>query len=142
MLAGLQAPGQVQLLQRDDGGKITVSRNETDIVGWSADEILRGFLKVPNPTNLETDHHIRRLQELRRINKRSLEEATELEHLRHIVSQELLGGPIAAQMEQLSTLIEQAKAGPASESKTVSARTTQKAKKSGKGPATSGKTTK
>lgn len=52
MLAGLQA-GQVQLLKRDNGGKITVSRNETDIVGWSTDEILRSFLNVPNPTDLK-----------------------------------------------------------------------------------------
>ena len=94
ILAGLKA-SQVQLLKRDNGGKVTVSRNETDIVGWSADEILRSFLNVPNPTDLETDRYIRRLQELRRIATLSPEEATELEHLRHTVSQELLGGPIA-----------------------------------------------
>ncbi|HEY7492937.1 MAG TPA: AAA family ATPase, partial [Candidatus Tectomicrobia bacterium] len=43
MLAGLQ-PSQVQLFTRDSRGKVQVSRNETDIVGWSADEILHGFL--------------------------------------------------------------------------------------------------
>ena len=132
MLAGLQA-GQVQLLKRDKGGKITVSRNETDSVGWSADEILRSFLNVPNPTDLGTDRHIRRLQELRRIEKLSPQEAAELEQLRQIVSQELLGGPIVTQMEQLSALFERAKAGPASKQKTVSASKAQKTKKAGKG---------
>ena len=141
MLAGLKA-GQVQLLKRDNDGKVTVSRNETDIVGWSADEILRSFLNVPNPTDLETDHHIRRLQELRRIAKLSPEEAAELEHLRHTVSQELLGGPIATQMEQLSALLERAKAGPASEPKTVSASKAQKTKKSGKRSSTASRTVK
>ena len=68
MLAGLKA-GQVQLLERDDDGKVTVSRNERDIVAWSADEILRGFLAVPSPTDLETARNIERLQELRRIYK-------------------------------------------------------------------------
>ena len=52
MLAGLKA-GQVQLLQRDESNsnKVTVSRNEVDIAGWSADEILRGFLGVDDPTD-------------------------------------------------------------------------------------------
>jgi predicted ATPase len=141
MLAGLHA-GQVQLLKRDNGGKITVSRNETDIVGWSADEILRNFLNVPNPTDLETDCHVRRLQELRRIDKLSPEEAAEFEHLRQIVSQELLGGPIVTQMEQLSALFERAKAGPASKPKTVSASKAPKTKKVAKSASTSRRTTK
>jgi hypothetical protein len=109
MLAGLKA-GQVQLLRRDEKGKVTVSRNETDIVGWSADEILRNFLDVPNPTDLETVGHIERLAELRRQETLSEEEAAELERLRHAVNQDLLGGPIATQLEQLTTLLEHAKA--------------------------------
>lgn len=106
MLAGLKA-GQVQLLKRGDHGKITVSRNETDIVGWSADEILRSFLDLPSPTDLKTAEDIQRLQELRRSGKLSGAEAAELERLRHTVNQELLGGPIASQMEQLTALLEQ-----------------------------------
>jgi hypothetical protein len=61
MLAGLQ-PSQVQLFTRDSRGKVQVSRNETDIVGWSADEILHGFLGVAYPTDLETAHRLARLR--------------------------------------------------------------------------------
>lgn len=53
MLAGLKA-GQVQLLHRNAQGNVTVTRNEVDIVGWSADEILRNFLDISDPTDLET----------------------------------------------------------------------------------------
>ena len=108
MLAGLNA-GQVQLLKRDEKGKVIVSRNETDIVGWTADEILRTFLDVSSPTDLPTVGHIERLQELRRVQKLTPEQSEELEQLRRQVNQDLLGGPIAGQMEQLTSLMEQAK---------------------------------
>ena len=114
MLAGLQE-GQVQLLKRNDEGRVTVSRNETDIVGWSADEILRNFLEVPSPTDLETVGHIDRLQELRRKDSLSAEETQELEQLRHTVNEDLPNGPIAAQVERLSDLLRQAKATTESE---------------------------
>jgi predicted ATP-binding protein involved in virulence len=109
MLAGLKE-GQVQLLRRDADGKVTVSRNETDIVGWSADEILRSFLDVRSPTDVETTSHIERLQELRRIEEPSAEEAAELEHLRHAVNQDLIGGPMASQLEEFKAIIDEAKA--------------------------------
>ena len=48
MLAGLKA-GQVQLLQRMKATGRPASRNEVDISGWSADEILRGFLECMTP---------------------------------------------------------------------------------------------
>ena len=108
MLAGLNA-GQVQLLKRDEKGKVIVSRNETDIVGWAADEILRTFLDVSSPTDLPTVGHIERLQELRRVQKLTPEQSEELEQLRRQVNQDLLGGRIAGQMEQLTSLMEQAK---------------------------------
>ncbi len=65
MLAGLRE-GQVHLLKLDEYGEITVSRNESDIIGWTADEILQNFLDVPNPTDMMTAGHVTRLQELRR----------------------------------------------------------------------------
>lgn len=108
MLAGLKA-GQVQLLKRDNGGKVGVSYNETDIVGWSADEILRSFLDVPNPTDLETASHITRLEELSLAENLSTEESEELEGLRRMVNQDLLGGPIASQVERFAGLLKQAK---------------------------------
>ena len=60
MLAGLKE-GQVHLLKPEENGKITVSRNESSIVGWTADEILRNFLEVPNPTDIITAGNVVRL---------------------------------------------------------------------------------
>lgn len=107
MLAGLKE-GQVQLLKRDEKGKVTVSRNETDIIGWSADEILRNYLDVQSPTDLATVGHIERLQVLRRKENLTTEEAEELERLRNQVNQDLLAGPIAAQTERFSNALKQA----------------------------------
>ncbi len=109
MLAGLKA-GQVQLLKRDENGNITVSRTEVDIVGWSADEILRSFLDVPEPTDLETVDHIERLEELSNKESLSTAEAKELEKLKRTVRQDLLSSPIASQVEHLTDVLKQAKA--------------------------------
>ena len=110
MLAGLKE-GQVQLLQRDENNNVTVSRNEVDIVGWSADEILRNFLGVRDPTDQGTVNHLERLRELRRKRDLSPEESEELESLRDAVSEDLLGGPVAAQVDQFIQALEQAKIG-------------------------------
>ena len=98
MLAGLKE-GQVHLLKPEENGKITVSRNESSIVGWTADEILRNFLEVPNPTDIITAGNVVRLQELRRQETLSDAETRELEQLRQTVSRELLLGPGRAQVE-------------------------------------------
>jgi hypothetical protein len=100
MLAGLRT-SQMQLLKRNSRGTVEVWRNETDIVGWSADEILRGFLGVEHPTDLETDRHLARLQELQRLEALSPAEATELERLQHTVRQTLLGSPPASPVTPL-----------------------------------------
>ena len=110
MLAGLKA-GQVQLLQRDEDDRVTVSRNEEDIVGWSADEILRGPLGVRDPTDQGTVDQLERLRELRRKRHLSSEESEELESLRKVVSEDLLNGPAAAQVDRFIQALEQAKAG-------------------------------
>jgi hypothetical protein len=94
MLAGLKTR-QMQLLKRDANGKVTVSHSKTDIVGWSADEILRGLLGVANPTDLETESRIGRLQELQGQEALSPEETLEIERLRATVSQTLFGVPLA-----------------------------------------------
>ena len=120
MLAGLKA-GQVQLLKRDERGKVTVSRNETDIVGWSADEILRNFLDVSSPTDLATTEQLDRLQELRRRESPSSEEVEELEQLRHTVNQDLLAGPMAPQVEHFTELLKQASAESATPPEPVAA---------------------
>ena len=46
MLVGLQ-PGQIQLLQRDSHGTVTVSRNTTALAGQSTDAILHRFFAIP-----------------------------------------------------------------------------------------------
>ena len=114
MLAGLKE-GQVHLLRRDEKGKVTVTRNETDIIGWSADEILRNYLDVPSPTDLETVRHLDRLQELRRKDNLSAEETEQLEQLRHTVNEDLLNGPMAAQVERLSEVLRQVSAATPTE---------------------------
>ena len=106
MLAGLKS-GQVQLLSRDESGKVVVSRNDADIFGWSADEILRGFLEVPNPTDLRTVERIERLEELRDIEKLTKKQAEELEKLRNTIHEDLLSGPVTGQLDQLKQILEQ-----------------------------------
>ena len=96
MLAGLKA-GQVQLLRRNQGGTVTVSRNESDIAGWTADEILRQFLQVSNPTDSATAEHIARLQKLANKADPSCEDVEEIEQLRKTVREDLLRGPSSAQ---------------------------------------------
>ena len=108
MLAGLKA-GQVQLLKRDHAGKVTVSRNEQDIVAWSADEILQSLLDVPSPTDLETARNIERLQQLRRIHRPTEEQEKELERLRKTVPSDLIGGPLARDLEELRAVLSEAK---------------------------------
>lgn len=110
MLAGLKA-GQVQLLQRDEDNRVTVSTNEDDLVAWSADEILRNFLGVGDPTDWETVKNLQRLRELRRKRELSPEESAELESLREVVSEDMMKGPVAAQVDRFIQALEQAKAG-------------------------------
>ena len=110
MLAGLKA-GQVQLLQRDESNKVTVSTNDVDLVAWSADEILRNFLGVREPTDQGTVRKLEKLRELRRKQELSPEESKELESLRDSVSEDLMSGPVAAQMERFAQALERAQAG-------------------------------
>ena len=110
MLAGLKA-GQVQLLQRDEDNRVTVSTNEEDIVGWSADEILRSFLGVRDPTDQKTVKKLERLRELQGKQEMSAKESEELESLSDEVNEDLLSGPVAAQVDRFIQALEQAKAG-------------------------------
>ncbi len=107
MLAGLKA-GQVHLLKRNEEGGVSVSRNETDIVGWTSDEILRSFLDIDNPTDLRTHENLQRLQALRRKSKLSAKEKNELEELRQSFHAELLGGPGSGQVDYVSERLDKA----------------------------------
>ena len=101
MLAGLKS-GQVQLLRRDEEGHVTVSRNDDDIIGWSADEVMRYILDMPNTTDLQTEERLNRLQELRRKDDRSPAEESEFQDLRRAINQDLTSGPTAAQIERFA----------------------------------------
>ncbi|MCH8216240.1 MAG: AAA family ATPase, partial [Planctomycetes bacterium] len=101
MLAGLRV-GQVHLLTRDRRGEMTVSRNETDIRGWSADEILTGFLGVESATDLESERKFKRLQELRSKKRLTVKQREELESLRETVNEGFLKGPAAEELARLA----------------------------------------
>jgi len=116
VLAGLNA-GQAQLLKRDDKGKVVVSRNQTDVIGWSMDEILRNFLDITNPTDLQTSENIERLQQLRGKQRLTGKEKQELEQLREVVSRDLLAGPAAGEIERFAERLRNPAARPDSAAK-------------------------
>ena len=101
MLAGLSA-GQIHLLRRDENGKATVSKNESDIAGWTADEILRQFMEVPDPTDAATVDRMNRFKKLMRKKELSAAQAKELEQLRRTVHEDLLKGPKSEQVKRFA----------------------------------------
>lgn len=105
VLAGLKA-GQAHLLKRDSKGKVVVLRNQSDIVGWSTDEILRNFLDITNPTDLQTSESIDRLQQLRRKRRPTQKQKQEIEILREKVRERVHSGPIASEVERFSQFIQ------------------------------------
>ena len=104
VVAGLKK-GQVHLLNRDADGVITASTNTEDIVGWTADEILRTMMGVEDPTDDATAAAARELRQLRNEGPRDTEEAEQarearMQELRQLVDRDLLaGGPMAARRE-------------------------------------------
>ena len=108
VVAGLKA-GQVHLLKRDENGVVTASTNTEDIVGWTADEILRNLMGVEEPTDQLTVDRMSRLRRLREKESLTAEEESELNDLRRQVNEDLLsrGGPLEAQRERYGELMEQ-----------------------------------
>ena len=101
VVAGLKA-GQVHLLNRDENGVVTASTNTEDIVGWTADEILRVYMGVEEPTDETTAQAARALRLLRdeapRADEREEEvRQAEMMRLRQIVDRSELSGPRAAE---------------------------------------------
>ena len=109
MLAGL-GEGQIQLLRRDDGGKVTVSVNESDIAGWTVDEVLRQYMDVRNPTDMGTADRANRYQELEDKEVLSEAEDEELAQLRQAVRADLLKGPGSAEVLKFAEELERARA--------------------------------
>ena len=108
MLAGLRA-GQVQLLDLHDDATITVSTNESDVFGWTADEILRTFLDIYSPTDLRTSESIRRLEDLDIKEDLSPSEAEELDELHRIISKSLTSGPTSVQVLEFANELRRAR---------------------------------
>ncbi len=129
VLAGLKA-GQAQLLKRDAKGKVTVSRNPTDLIGWSMDEILRNFLDVTNPTDLQTAENIERLQELRGKSRLTKKQKEELEQLRETLGRDLLAGSPEGEVERLAEKLRSAAADSNGPRKRAPAKKTAKKTKS------------
>ena len=104
VVAGLKA-GQVHLLNRDANGVVTATTNTEDIVGWTADEILRTMMGVDDPTDEATAAAARELRQLRSEGTRADTAEEErrqarIRELRRLVDRDLLaGGPAAAQEE-------------------------------------------
>lgn len=110
VIAGLKA-GQVHLLSRNDDGTVVASTNEQDIVGWTADEILRTFMGVDDPTDEMTAANAAKLRVLRR--KEALEglderEQAELDELRTKAGADILaqGGMLNAQRERFADMVQ------------------------------------
>lgn len=127
MLAGLKA-GQVHLLKRESKGHVSVSTNESDIVGWTSDEIMRSFLEIDNPTDLRTHENLQRLQALRRKSRLSAKEKKELEELRQSFHAELLGGPASGQVDYVSERLDKASGYSAERKPKASSRPSSKGK--------------
>ena len=104
VVAGLKA-GQVHLLNRDENGVVTAKTNTEDVIGWTADEILRTMMGVDDPTDDDTATYARELRQLRNEGPRSTPEAEEqrqerMQELRQRVDRDLLaGGPWKKQRE-------------------------------------------
>ena len=106
VVAGLKR-GQVHLLQRDVDGVVTASTNERDVIGWTADEILRTMMGVEEPTDHLTVNRAERLRQLRGKDTLTADEEEELNELRRQVNDDLLakGGPLEARRERYADLI-------------------------------------
>ena len=106
VVAGLKA-GQVHLLKRDENGVVTATTNERDVIGWTADEILRTMMGVDEPTDQLTVDRASRLRQLRGKETLTPEEESELNGLRRQVNKDLLskGGPLEAERERYADLM-------------------------------------
>ena len=106
VVAGLKA-GQVHLLKRDENGRVTATTNTEDVIGWTADEILRTMMGVDEPTDQLTVDRAKRLRELRGKETLTAKEESELNELRRQVNKDLLskGGPLEAEREHYADLM-------------------------------------
>ena len=103
VVAGLET-GQVHQLYRDEEEIVRAHLpNDAGIVGWTMDEILRGFMGVDDPTDDKTAGYAAELRALQQEGPRADEQAEEMRqkrisYLRKLVNRNMLeGGPFSAQ---------------------------------------------
>ena len=101
VVAGLRA-GQVHMLKRDEKGVVRATTNNEAIEGWTADEILRVYMGVEDPTDDATAAAARELRRLRGEGVRAdegeeEERQAEMQRLRQIVDRVELSGPRVAE---------------------------------------------
>ena len=115
VVAGLKA-GQVHMLKRDADGVVRATTNKEAIEGWTADEILRVYMGVEEPTDEATAVAARDLRQLRdegvRADEKNEEERqAEIQRLRRIVDRVELSGPRVAEddrfLANLDAILEQ-----------------------------------
>ena len=104
VVAGLKA-GQVHLLNRDENDVVTATTNTEDVVGWTADEILRAYMGVEDPTDQETAAAAADLRRLRDAGPHPDEREEEqrqaqMQELRERVNRDLLAGSARAAEEE------------------------------------------
>lgn len=105
MVAGLQK-WQVHLLKRDETGQVAWSRNEQDIIGWTADEIYRKYMEIDDPTDERTARHAEELRELRNKDNLTPDDEARMQELRRLVNEDLLaGGWLKAQDERFDEMM-------------------------------------
>ena len=105
MVAGLKK-GQVHLLKRDETGQVVWSRNERDIIGWTADEIYRKYMEIDDPTDERTARHAEELRELRNKDSLTPEDEARMQELRRLVNEDLLArGALNAQDERFDEMM-------------------------------------
>ncbi len=114
VVAGLKK-GQVHLLNRDENGVVSTTTNQQDIIGWTADEILRVYMGVGEPTDERTANagaELRRLRDMGTLADEREEEQRQarIRELREIVNIAVLDGPRAAEdarfTENLTRILE------------------------------------
>ena len=107
VVAGLKA-GQVHLLNRDENGVVTATTNTEDIIGWTADEILRSWMGVDEPTDQLTIDRADRLRQLRNQDTLTSEEESELNELRRQVNETFLNksNPLEEQRKHYADLMQ------------------------------------
>ena len=98
VIAGLRS-GQVHLLNRGANGVITATSNDRDIIGWTADQILRTFMGVDEPTDQLTVDRSNRLRELHGKASLTSEEEAELNDLRRQVGESFPLNPVDPQLD-------------------------------------------